>query len=219
MTHLLRKPAWALWTVLALMLTLFASPALAQPFIKASDGNSSVAAPQSVELSYFIGAAHPGYILLEWESVSELNTQAFRIYRATVNDPNAAIYLNPPGVISAHPGSIAGYSYSWQDSYNLTPGVTYYYWLEDQDVNGLWTRHLDANLAPVVPYCSLYDVNCSLAVDLTDITLIANAWQCDVFDVCYSARYDLDASYTILVNDIMKAAAHWGCQWANTCYW
>lgn len=219
MLILRRRPVWTWLIVLALILALSASPISAQTLPQASGGDSSDAAPQSVELNYFIGTAHPGYILLEWESVSELNTQAFRIYRATVDDPSAAIYLDPPGVVTAHLGSVSGYYYSWQDSYNLTPGVTYYYWLEDQDVNNIWTRHLDANLVPVVPYCSLYDVNCSLTVDLADITLVANAWQCSVFDSCYATSYDLDGSYYVLVNDVMQVAAHWSCNWADTCYW
>ena len=219
MNDVFLKRLFAGLMILIVSVSIGTGTALAQPASPPTDAPDAGRAPVSVELSYFIGSAHPGYILLEWETVSELNTQAFRLYRATVNNPAQAALLNPPGVIQAHLGSITGYYYSWQDSYNLTPGVTYYYWIEDQDSNGTWNLHTDPNEVPVVPYCSLYDVNCSLTVNATDISLVANAWGCDLFDTCYSARYDLDGSYLIGVNDVMTVAGRWGCEWNDACYW
>lgn len=39
-------------------------------------------------------------------------------------------------MFAAHPGSTKGYSYNWADS-SAQPGQTYYYWLEDVDINGI----------------------------------------------------------------------------------
>jgi hypothetical protein len=39
-------------------------------------------------------------------------------------------------MIPAHPGSTQGYSYSWTDTTAL-PDRTYFYWLEDLDINGV----------------------------------------------------------------------------------
>ena len=44
------------------------------------------------------------------------------------------IQLNA-SMIPAHPVSTQGYSYSWTDSTALL-GQTYYYWLQDVDING-----------------------------------------------------------------------------------
>ena len=85
----------------------------------------------------FTGTAnYPSHILIEWQSVSEIATVLYRIYRATVNNPAQAILISPD--ISAHPGSTQGYYYSYQDTLNLVGGTTYYYWIQDQDINGVY---------------------------------------------------------------------------------
>lgn len=176
--------------------------------------------PQGVTLDYFIATAHyPDYVLLEWESVSELNTQAYRIKRGTSPNVAQASVIIP--YIPAHPGSPLGWYYSEQDSTGLVDGTTYYYWIEDEELNhpGVWIFHPEYN--PVVPWgfeCSVYDFNCDQVVDALDISAAAQRWNCSVGDVCYDEIYDLNADNQINVVDIEMDAAHWGCQFGQPCY-
>lgn len=177
-------------------------------------------APAGVTLDYFIATAHyPTYILLEWESVSELNTQAFRIKRGvTPNLADAAVII--PYVV-AHPGSPLGYYYSQQDSNSLVDGTTYYYWIEDEQLGqpNVWIAHPEYN--PNVTWgfvCSVYDFNCDQAVDTLDITAVAQHWNCAQGNACYDATYDLNSDNQINVIDIELDAAHWGCEFGEQCY-
>lgn len=177
-------------------------------------------APEGVTLDYFIATAHyPDYILLEWESVSELNTQAYRLKRGVTANPAQAVVITP--VIPAHPGSIFGYYYSYQDSNGLVDGTTYYYWIEDQDLGGSgnWNAHLEYN--PVVTWgfvCSRYDFDCNQVVDTLDVTAVAGRWGCAMGNPCYQALYDLNNDNLLNVIDISLDAARWGCSFGQPCY-
>lgn len=174
--------------------------------------------PESVQLEFFIGTAnYPNHILLEWQSVSELHTLQFRLYRATVNNPAQAIPISPD--IPAHPGVQGGFYYSFQDTLNLVGGTTYYYWIQDEDTNLVFTLHVDPNLVPIVPWgCSVYDLICNGVIDTQDITAVANHWNCATGDACYLAAYDLNNSGRIDVVDLMRVARRWNCHLGQACY-
>lgn len=205
------KPIQCLLAFLLIVVSLSGS------FVPAS---AQVDAPAGVTLDYFIATAnYPDYILLEWETVSELSTQAFRIKRGTTPNPaQAAVVIS---YVPAHPGSPFGYYYSAQDSTGLVDGTTYYYWIEDEEFGqtGVWIAHPDYN--PVVAWgfvCSIYDFDCNQAVDALDITAAAERWNCSLGDACYDATYDLNDDDLINVIDIELDAAHWGCQFGDPCY-
>lgn len=175
--------------------------------------------PDSVELEYFIGTAvYPSHILLEWQSVSEQDTQGYRLKRGTTPDPLQVITIAP--FIPGNPGSPLGYYYSYQDTFNLVPGTTYYYWIEDQSLSGSWiTYHNDPSLNPIVPWgCSRYDVVCNFAIDAQDIAAIAGRWNCAQGSACFDGHYDLNGDWTIDVRDVMLDAARWGCVIGQACY-
>ena len=91
----------------------------------------------AVTLANFAAEAMSDHILLTWETVSEINNSRFNLYRST--SPTA------PGeqlayVPSQAPGSTQGASYSFDDT-QVTAGQTWYYWLEDVDLNGATTLH------------------------------------------------------------------------------
>lgn len=177
-------------------------------------------APDGVTLDYFIAtASYPNYILLEWETVSELNTQAFRIKRGTTPNLAQATVVIP--YVPAHPGSPLGYYYSAQDSSGLVDGTTYYYWIEDEELGGPgnWIPHPDYN--PIVLWgfvCSPYDFDCNQVVNTLDITAVAGRWNCSLGDACFDTIYDLNTDNNINVIDIEIDAAHWGCQFGDPCY-
>ena len=82
-----------------------------------------------VTLLYFRAAAQPdGSILLEWETETERDTTAFRLYRAAGED-GVEQYLE--GSQQAAQGdTLSGYPYAYSD-HAVTPGVTYYYTLAE----------------------------------------------------------------------------------------
>jgi hypothetical protein len=95
--------------------------------------------PSAVELASFAATAAGRAILLEWETASEVDNLGFNLYRAGSPDgPRAQIN---GGLIPARmPGSPIGAAYQFLDG-SVTPGITYYYWLEDVDVYGVATLH------------------------------------------------------------------------------
>ena len=203
------RPFFKLTALLLLLLCLLPTGATAA---------GPIEQPDSVPLAYFIGTAtSPSHILLEWESVSEISTVLYRIYRGTVNNPAQAILISPD--IAAHPGSTQGYYYSYQDTLNLVAGTTYYYWIQDQDINGATTLHLEPDLVPIVPWgCSRYDVICNFVIDTQDFTAIANSWNCVTGNSCFVAAYDLNNNGRIDVIDLIIDTSRWNCQFGQACY-
>lgn len=198
-----------------LLLTLLASPATS---LAASPARQP--GPDSVDLEYFIGTAnYPQHILLEWQSVSETTVVAYRLLRGTTPNPSQAVVITTPA-IPAHPGSTQGYYYAYPDSAGLVPGTIYYYWIEDQDVGGLWNTHQDdPNLNPIVPWgCSIYDVICNFVIDTQDVTALASRWNCTLGQGCYDPHFDVNSDNVIDVRDVMLSAGRWGCALGQSCY-
>lgn len=52
---------------------------------------------------------------------------------------------------SQAPGSTGGFVYTWDDRVGLTPGTSYFYWVEDVDISGAATRHGPVSVDYVVP--------------------------------------------------------------------
>ncbi len=95
--------------------------------------------PTAVRLVRFEAAAQPSGILLTWETATEVDNLGFNLYRAESPDgPQAQV--NDILIPSQEPGSPIGFVYTFLDEM-ATPGVTYYYWLEDVDLYGATTRH------------------------------------------------------------------------------
>lgn len=94
--------------------------------------------PLAVTLASFDAQAQAGHVLVGWETVSEMNNAGFNLYRAdSAAGPQTLLAYVP----SQAPGSTGGFSYIWTDRADLTPGATYYYWLEDVDLGGAATLH------------------------------------------------------------------------------
>ncbi len=93
----------------------------------------------AVDLAGFSAAAQKNGVLLTWETATELDNLGFKVYRAgSMNGARAQ--LNQRLIASQMPGSTVGATYTFLDEMAV-PGVRYYYWLEDVDVQGLTTRH------------------------------------------------------------------------------
>ncbi len=93
--------------------------------------------PLAVTLASFDAQAMVDHILLSWETVSEMNNAGFNLYRsASPAAPEELLAFVP----SQAPGSTQGASYSYEDA-EVAPGETWYYWLEDVDLNGATALH------------------------------------------------------------------------------
>ncbi len=93
--------------------------------------------PLAVTLASFDAQAMIDRILLSWETVSEANNAGFNLYRsASPAGPEALLAFVP----SHAPGSTQGASYSYEDT-EVSAGQTWYYWLEDVDLNGATSLH------------------------------------------------------------------------------
>jgi hypothetical protein len=89
-----------------------------------------------------------GTILVKWETATELNTIAFRLYRAqTSSGPwNTWVNMQP-----AQGDGMTGAMYIFTDQ-NVEPGTTYYYLLEEIDTNGTATLLVEFIRHATVPF-------------------------------------------------------------------
>ena len=101
------------------------------------NGDAQCVATLVVLLS-FTATAHDGFILVEWETASEIDTEGFNLWRAGTAH---GLYekLNK-ALIPARGGPTRAASYTYDDA-TLTDDVTYYYKLEDVDTHGVSTFH------------------------------------------------------------------------------
>lgn len=106
----------------------------------ANAGLQTCTVPLAVFLSDFYAVKNGGDIQVTWETTTEQSNRGFNLYRST----NAAApeqQLNTALIPSQAQGSPSGFLYTWADSAGLVEGQTYWYWLEDVDVNGVTTLH------------------------------------------------------------------------------
>ncbi len=96
-------------------------------------------APSAVELARFEAAAQEEGIVLEWETATEIDNLGFNLYRSTAAD-GAYVQLNAELIPTQNPGAVFGGVYTWLDE-DVIPGVTYFYKLEDVDIEGVATLH------------------------------------------------------------------------------
>lgn len=89
--------------------------------------------PLAVTLANFDATCQASTPVIEWTTVSEIDTAGFNLWRGET-DAAPEVQLNA-SMILAHPGSTVGYSYSFTDA-TAQPGVPYFYWLEDIDLYG-----------------------------------------------------------------------------------
>jgi len=85
-----------------------------------------------------VSTSEPGMVIVEWTTESEANLAGFNLYRSESQD-GPYVKLNDT-LIPASPDPVTGASYSYTDT-TVEPGVTYYYRLEDVELDGKATVH------------------------------------------------------------------------------
>jgi len=99
-----------------------------------SDGSHAT----EVALANFDARSDNGVVTLDWTTGNEIDNLGFNVYRSESQEGEYT-RINTE-MISAKGSSFAGASYSFTDE-NITPGATYYYKLEDMDIDGFNTFH------------------------------------------------------------------------------
>ncbi len=101
----------------------------------------ATAGPLAVTLAFFDAQQVADHVLVAWETVSEIDNAGFNLYRSASATGPLTLLVHVP----AHaPGSTEGAAYRYEDL-DVQPGQTWWYTLEDVDLDGATTRH-----APVV---------------------------------------------------------------------
>jgi hypothetical protein len=101
--------------------------------------------PTLVELASFTATASNGLVKLEWVTTSEVDNAGFNIYRAKAeNGPYEKI---SDSLIAGAGTTTAGAAYVFIDE-NVKNRKTYYYKLEDMDLNGATTMHGPESATP-----------------------------------------------------------------------
>ena len=93
----------------------------------------------AVDLSHFFTEVEGEQVRLHWATVSEINNLGFNVWRSTAADAPTE-QLNSNLISGQAPGSGQGSSYEFVDQ-DVEAGISYFYWLEDVDMNGSTTWH------------------------------------------------------------------------------
>ncbi|MBN1954903.1 MAG: lamin tail domain-containing protein [Anaerolineae bacterium] len=96
-------------------------------------------APTPVELASFTAWAYGTDVRVTWETASEVDLLGFNLYRGTAAD-GPYVQVNGKLIPAQNPGAPYGARYAWWDR-GLRLGRTYYYQLEQIDVNGNTTQY------------------------------------------------------------------------------
>jgi hypothetical protein len=89
-----------------------------------------------VQLASFAGTRFDDRIELMWTTATEINNAGFNLYRG-LSETGERSKVNEE-LIPSTGDALSGTSYSYIDR-DVAPGVTYYYWFEDMDLNGKGT--------------------------------------------------------------------------------
>ena len=103
------------------------------------------AQPTAITLASFRAEPGAGHITLIWETATEIDTRGFNIYRAESENGNY-IKINT-SLIPAKGSATQGASYKFVDT-AVQNRRTYYYKLEDIDLNGTATMHGPVSATP-----------------------------------------------------------------------
>ncbi|MCX5886003.1 MAG: hypothetical protein NT096_08870 [Proteobacteria bacterium] len=101
--------------------------------------------PTVIELSSFVATDYNGYVLLEWETETEIDNEEFNLYRAESED-EVYVKINP-SAIPAQGTTTSGATYQYVDR-DVKNRTTYYYELEDVDIYGNRTIHGPVSATP-----------------------------------------------------------------------
>jgi hypothetical protein len=95
--------------------------------------------PTAVTLASFTAEWDDTEVVVEWETVMEINTVGFNLWRSTTPDGEYE-RINKTLIAAESLGGVAGGFYVYVDG-DVTPGTTYYYRLEEVEAGGASNWH------------------------------------------------------------------------------
>lgn len=96
--------------------------------------------PTAVQIKSFTAIPAADGVSLAWATISESNTLGFNLYRAEKAD-DVKVLVNASMIPSkVAPGTIMGAVYTYVDT-SAAAGVSYYYWLEEVELDGATNLH------------------------------------------------------------------------------
>jgi hypothetical protein len=110
---------------------------------------TTTAPPTVIELSSFTAIPKAGEVILKWSAETETDNAGFNLYRAESENGNYS-KLNT-SLIPSKGSATQGASYEFTDN-NVQNRKTYYYKLEDIDLNGTATLHGPVSATPRLIY-------------------------------------------------------------------
>jgi hypothetical protein len=102
-----------------------------------------------IDLSSLVAMPSNREVIIQWSTESEIDNAGFNIYRSELENGEYT-KINDP-LITAHGSSTQGASYEFTDN-NVQNRKTYYYKLEDIDLNGKSTIHGPVRATPRLIY-------------------------------------------------------------------
>ena len=101
--------------------------------------------PTVINLSFFTATPKSGKVILQWTTESETDNAGFNLYRS--ESENGEYTKINESLIPAQGSSTQGASYEFIDN-DVQNRKTYYYKLEDIDLNGTSTMHGPVSATP-----------------------------------------------------------------------
>jgi hypothetical protein len=109
----------------------------------------SVGIPTKVQLSSFTAEGSGLTVKLRWSTATEIDNTGFNVYRS--NTRQAGKHKLNPEIITSRGSELEAATYVFVDT-GITPGVVYYYWLEDVDLGGNRTMHGPVSVAAATAF-------------------------------------------------------------------
>jgi len=114
-------------------------------YVRAVRGGQCEPPPTVIELASFAATPKAGQVIFAWSTASEIDNAGFNLYRA--ESENGQYTKINKLIITAQGSATQGASYEFADS-NVQNRKTYYYKLEDIDLNGTATMQGPVNATP-----------------------------------------------------------------------
>lgn len=113
--------------------------------------------------------AGPVSVHVEWTTATELNTAGFNLYRST--NPDGDFLQINDAMIASQGTPTTGSSYTYIDR-NVSAGQTYYYVLEEIELNAATHRYEDDMFAYNIPRMALWAVVATAVTTLIGLALL-----------------------------------------------
>lgn len=84
----------------------------------------------------------PYSITITWSTDTEVNTAGFNVYRSQT--PVGDFIQVNPTLINSRGNAVEGSTYSFTDNTDLQPNITYFYVIEEMELNATTTKYNDS---------------------------------------------------------------------------